>query len=101
MAAEGVDEQLAQLQREISNLTAKIDREEGKPKSERDPTDLAAWRKEKEQLRKKDEQLRDERLLLLQRQQHSPAARSSDLAIQRIEKKLNIMDGRQVSIEGK
>jgi predicted nucleic acid-binding Zn-ribbon protein len=94
MAAEGVDEQLAQLQREISSLTAKIDREEGKPKSERDPTDLAAWRK-------REEQLRDERLLLLQRQQHSPAARSSDLAIQRIEKKLNIMDGRQVSIEGK
>jgi hypothetical protein len=89
-----VDEQLARLQCEIDKLTGKINLEEVKPKSDLDHTGLAAWRKEKEQLR-------DERLLLLQRQQHSPAARSSDLAIQRIEKKLNIMDGRQVSIEGK
>jgi uncharacterized protein YaiL (DUF2058 family) len=70
MAALSVNDQLAGLQTEISKVSAKIECEENKPKSERDPTDLAAWRK-------KEEQLRQEKLLFLQTQQQQQQQQTS------------------------
>ena len=90
MAAMSHEDQLARTQRDIDKVIAKIEAEEAKPKDQRDASDLIRWSKSLEQLREKE-------IVLLKQQQ--PVSDSS--ALQRIEKKLDVMDGRQVSIEGK
>jgi hypothetical protein len=82
MAAMGVDEELASVQREISGVNDKIVEAEEQLKAKQlSDDDKTYWRVEKTQLRAKETQLRDKELVLLKQRRQPEGKHLLPLAL--------------------